>query len=87
MLTDFGCGVSYILQSRGPRLPVAEPAGCQEQRNQRDREKQGTALVVDPTVDHVRSNVNAEQPENQNPEGIAENPQWNHHRHQQSPVP
>lgn len=68
-------------------LAVTKPRGGYKQRDQGDREKQGTAMRVDLAFDHLRTYADAEQPGDQNPGGVAEDSQWNHHRHQEAPVP
>ena len=68
-------------------LAAPQPRQEQEERHQRQHEKDGAAPVVNQAVDHVRPDVYAEQPDDQNPESVPHNPERNHEGHQDDPSP
>src|SRR5689334_1222941 len=65
-----------------PVLPAPQPPQQQVEGNQRQRKKNRAPPVVNGTVDHLRSNVHAEQSDNKDPEPVAQDPQRNHKRYQ-----
>ena len=70
-----------------PALAMPQPPREQKQRPQRQHEEERTAPVVNDAVDHVRPDVHAEQPDDEDPEPVPHDAERNDEGHQHDPAP
>src|SRR6187401_533478 len=80
-------GKSRIIRMRHLPLSFPQPPEQQKQWDQRERKKKRPTAPVNDAVDHLRSDVNAKQPDHHDPKAIAQNSQREDEQHQHRSSP